>query len=91
MLLEQPNITDEELKQIKCKTLVLTGNRDLVLEEHIKHIASQIPGAQLKIIDGESLGSYVVHREKIAHIITEYLRPDLVPNKADEGKNNSAA
>ncbi len=80
LLLEQPNITDDELKQIKSKTLVLSGNRDLVLEDHIKHIASQIPNAQLKIIDGESLGSYVVHREKIAHIITEFLRPDLVSN-----------
>ena len=86
LLLEQPNITDDELKQIKCKTLVLSGNRDLVLEDHIKHIASQIPNAHLKIIDGESLGSYVVHREKIAHIITEFLRPDLVPPKAAEEK-----
>ena len=91
LLLEQPNITDDELKQIKCKTLVLSGNRDLVLEDHIKHIASQIPNAHLKIIDGESLGSYVVHREKIAHIITEFLRPDLVPQKTAEEKNSSAA
>lgn len=88
LLLEQPNINDDELKQIKSKTLVLSGNRDLVLEEHIKHIASQIPGAQLKIIDGESLGSYVVHREKIAHIITEFLRPDLVSSKVNEKKIN---
>ena len=77
LLLEQPNITDDELKQIKSKTLVLAGDHDLVLEDHIKHIASQIPEATLKIIDGESLGSYVVHREKIAHLITEFLRPDL--------------
>lgn len=91
LLLEQPNITDDELKKIKCQTLVLSGNRDLVLEDHIKHIASQIPGAQFKIVDGESLGSYVVHREKIAHIITEFLRPDLVTQKAAEEKNNSAA
>lgn len=91
LLLEQPNITDEELKQIKCKTFVLAGNHDLVLEEHIKHIASQIPNATLKIIDGESLGSYVVHREKIAHLITEFLRPDLVPQKTDEEKTTPAS
>lgn len=88
LLLEQPNITDDELKQIKSKTLVLAGNHDLVLEEHIKHIASQIPNASLKIIDGEGLGSYVVHREKIAYIITEFLRPDLVPQTNNNEKNN---
>ena len=84
MLLEQPNIKDEELQQIRSKTLVLIGNHDLVLEEHVKHIASQIPNATLNIIDGEGLGSYVVRREKIAHIITEFLRPDLVPPKPVE-------
>ena len=84
LLLEQPNITDEELQRIKSKTLVLIGNHDLVLEEHVKHIASQIPNASLKIIDGEGLGSYVVHREKIVYIITEFLRPDLVPPKPVE-------
>lgn len=90
MLLEQPNITDEELQQIKSKTLVLIGNHDLVLEEHVKHIASQITNASLKIIDGEGLGSYVVHREKIAHIITEFLRPDLVSQKIlDEKKETT--
>ena len=89
MLLEQPNITDEELQQIKSKTLVLIGNHDLVLEEHVKHIASQIPNASLKIIDGEGLGSYVVHRDKIAYIITEFLRPDLVPQKILEEKKET--
>lgn len=90
MLLEQPNITDEELQKIKSKTLVLIGNHDLVLEEHVKHIASQITNASLKIIDGEGLGSYVVHREKIAHIITEFLRPDLVSQKIlDEKKETT--
>ncbi len=89
MLLEQPNITDEELQHIKSKTFVLAGNHDLVLEEHIKHIASQIPNATLKIIDGEGLGSYVVHREKIAHLITEFLRPDLVINNPPEEKQTN--
>ena len=59
-----------------------------VLEEHIKHIAEQIPNATLKIIDGEGLGSYVVHRDKIAHLITEFLRPDLVPPQTIEENNN---
>lgn len=88
LLLEQPNITDDELKQIKSKTLVLAGNHDLVLEEHIKHIASQIPNASLKIIDGESLGSYVVHREKIAHLITAFLRPDLAKDDPISNTNS---
>lgn len=75
MLLEQPNIADIELNRIKSRTMVLAGDRDLVLPAHTKHLASQIPGASLKIIEGESHGSYIVHREKIAQIITDFLQP----------------
>lgn len=74
MLLEQPDITDNELSKIKCRTLVLAGDRDLVLSAHTKHIANQIPGSVLKIIEGESHGSYIVHREKIAHLIIDFLQ-----------------
>ncbi len=74
LMLEQPNISDDELKQIKSRTLILAGDHDLVIPEHTQHIAAQIPGSTLKIVEGESHGSYIVHREKIAHLLIEFLQ-----------------
>ena len=74
LMLEHPNITDDELKPIKCRTLVLAGKGDMVVEEHTKYIASHVKGAELRLLDGETLVSYVVHSEKIAHIIEDFIK-----------------
>lgn len=54
MMLNEPNINPEELKAITAKTLVLAGEKDLIVEEHTKLIAQSIPGAELQIFKGES-------------------------------------
>ena len=74
MMLEQPHITNKELKQIKARTLVLAGSDDLISLDHIKKIANHIPHCQLMILEGEDHSSYIIHSEKIAKIILEKLK-----------------
>ena len=74
LMLREPHISDDVLKKIKANTLVLAGSRDLVREEETRHIAEMIPGAELQILEGENHGSYIVHSEKIAKLITEHCR-----------------
>mgnify|MGYP003294686349 FL=1 len=74
LMLEHPNISDYELSLIKCRTLILAGTNDLVMEEHTKHLASQIENSELKILKDESHTSYVVHSDKIAEILIEHLK-----------------
>ena len=69
LMLKEPHINDEALKKIRAKTLVLAGEKDLVLEKQTRHIAKTIPGARLKILPGEGHGSYIIHKEKIGKII----------------------
>ena len=69
MMLEQPHISNKELKQIKARTLVLAGSDDLIRLDHINNIAKQIPHSHFIILEGEDHSSYIIHNDKIAKII----------------------
>lgn len=54
MVLQEPNIPPDSLAAIQVKTLVMAGEKDLVLPEHTKLIAQAIPSAELNIVKGET-------------------------------------
>ena len=72
LMLREPDISDEELRRIRAKTLVLAGSGDLIRERETRHIAETVPGASLRILPGEDHGSYIVHSEKIARILLAF-------------------
>jgi pimeloyl-ACP methyl ester carboxylesterase len=72
LMLTQPNITDAELNTIAAPTLVIAGSKDMIKDEHTKNIARNIPGSAIKILDGESHASYVIHSDKLYDIIDSY-------------------
>ena len=74
LMFNEPQIADETLRAIRARTLVLAGSKDLVREEETRHIAAMIPGAELRILPGEGHGSYIVHKEKIAQLISDFCR-----------------
>ena len=73
LMLHEPHISDDTLRAIRARTLVLAGSRDLICEEETRHIADTIPGAELRILPGEGHGSYIVHQTKIAERIKEFI------------------
>ena len=52
LMVNDPNVNPEELSQIKCPTLVIVGNKDMIKESHTRLIAISIPNAELSIIPG---------------------------------------
>ncbi|MDR2561823.1 MAG: alpha/beta hydrolase [Holophagales bacterium] len=76
LMLTQPNITNVELDTISTPTLVLAGSKDVVREEHTRMIAANIKNCTLKILEGESHSSYVVHSDKLYGIIAPFLATD---------------
>ena len=73
LMLQEPNIPEEYVRKITIPTLVLAGSKDLILEQETRRIAAAIPGAELRILDGEGHGSYIVHKNTIAKILLDYL------------------
>ena len=73
LMLTQPDISDAELNGIITPTLVVAGQNDFIKEEHTVSMAKNIPGSELKILDGENHGSYISDSAKIYGIITEFL------------------
>ena len=74
LMLDEPDITDEELRNIRASTLVLAGSGDLIPQKETEHIAAMIPGAEMQILKGENHGSYIVHSTKIAGLIRDFAR-----------------
>lgn len=73
MMLHGPALTGEELAHITVPTLVLAGEKDVVQEADTHFIASHIPGAELKILPGESHSSYVYDAEKLSALLAPFL------------------
>ena len=71
-MMTEPDLTYEQLAAIQTPTLVLAGSRDVIDEADTRFIAASIPGASLKILEGEDHDSYIVHSTKVAELILEY-------------------
>jgi pimeloyl-ACP methyl ester carboxylesterase len=54
LLLQEPQMTFQELHTITAPVLVLAGQHDVIREAHTRAIAQHIPKAQLKIFPGAS-------------------------------------
>ena len=74
LMIKEPHISAETLGRIKAKTLIMAGSGDVVVESETRQIAAAIPGAELRILEGETHGSYIIHNPKIGEIIKEFIR-----------------
>lgn len=71
LMVNEPLITSQMLATIKTPTVVIAGSKDLVDERQTRNIASAIPGAKLRILDGDDHVSYVVPGTRLADLILE--------------------
>jgi len=73
MMIDEPNISLEDLHKITVPTHVIAGEKDAIRLEHTQLIADNIANSTIEIVRGESHGSYIVHSDKIFEIIRRYL------------------
>lgn len=52
LMVNDPNVLPRELGQIRAKTLVIAGTRDMIRETHTRLIARSIPDCELVFIKG---------------------------------------
>lgn len=74
MMLEQPNIELDDLKEINTPTLVIGAEDDLYYEDSFQKIVNTMPNAVLKIIKGHDHGSYVVNNDVLYSYVAEFLQ-----------------
>lgn len=53
LMVGQPNLTRKNLQSIKCPTLVIAGDNDMIKTSHTRFIAESIPNSCLAIIEGD--------------------------------------
>ncbi len=74
MMLEEPNISEAMLQRIQIPTLVYAGERDMVKLSESKRIAASITNSTLRIIPKADHGSYVIHSDRIAEEVADFLK-----------------
>lgn len=70
----EPHITREQLQQIKCPTLVIGGDHDLILTEHTVLIAKSIPGAFLWILPNSSHSTLIDYKDQFNKTVDDFFR-----------------
>lgn len=68
----QPNIKLSELKAIKCPSLIIGGDHDLIPTPHTVLIAQNIPKAYLWIVPNSGHSTLVEHRDEFNKIVNDF-------------------
>lgn len=53
LMVNEPNIRPEELREIQAPTLVIAGTKDMIKQAHTEMIAENMPNAKLTVIPGD--------------------------------------
>ena len=72
LMVNDPNVEPEELKEIKAPTLVIAGTNDMIKEEHTRLIAESIPGSELVFLKGDHFIAGK-HPEEFNRAVLEFL------------------
>ncbi len=74
LLCEQPNIKPSELSKVKCPSLVIGGDHDVIKEEHTMLIYKNIPRAYLWIIPNSGHSTPVIYAQDFNKTIDNFFQ-----------------
>lgn len=77
LMLEQPNITTKQLKQIANPVLVIAGSDDVIKPEHTRLIAAHLGKSELKIIPDATHYIPFEKPDQLNQVILEFLNSRL--------------
>lgn len=72
MMQNEPTMTPQDMQTILAPSLIMSGEHDLILEDHTRLIGENIPDARVKIIPGEDHGSYICNSPKLAALLLDF-------------------
>lgn len=74
MMLTQPNINYADLRNIKCPTLIMAGDNDIIKIEHTVKIFQSIPKANLCIFPQSGHGTLIQHANLFNTIVHNFFK-----------------
>lgn len=72
MMQVEPTMTVEDMQGIAAPSLIMSGEHDLIRQEHTRLVGGSIPAGRAVIIPGEDHGSYVCNSPKLAVLLLEF-------------------
>ena len=72
MMQNEPTMTPQDMQTIQAPSLIMSGEHDLILEDHTRLIGENFPDARVKIIPGEDHGSYICNSPKLAALLLDF-------------------
>jgi pimeloyl-ACP methyl ester carboxylesterase len=74
LLLTEPHIPVSDLQKIKCPTLVIGGDHDVIKEEHTMEIFKNIPNAYLWILPNSGHATAVVYADEFNKKLDDFFK-----------------
>jgi pimeloyl-ACP methyl ester carboxylesterase len=68
----EPHIKAEDLAKIKCPSLIIGGDHDIILPQHTLLIAQSIPNSYLWIIPNAGHLTPIFHRDDFNKVVMEF-------------------
>ena len=69
-----PHISTADLKNVKCPTLVIGGDNDVILPKHTMAIADAIPQSYLWILPNSGHSTLVVYKEMFNQVVGDFFK-----------------
>jgi len=73
LMLTEPHIDPDSLKQIMIPVLVTVGEHDLIRREETDRIAASLPDAKLIVVKGADHGSYIAGSDIMGELLIRFL------------------
>ena len=84
LVYQEPNITLPQLNSIKCQTLVIGGDHDIILPSHTVQIADNIPKSNLWILPNSGHSTLINYKNQFNNTVDNFLK---TPYRIIKGMN----
>jgi len=82
LMIYNPNITTADLKKVKCPTLVIGGDNDVIFPKHTLAIAEGLPKSYLWIVPNSGHGTLISYKEMFNQVVGSFFKN---PYKKEKG------
>ncbi|GAB3690271.1 alpha/beta fold hydrolase [Spirosoma flavus] len=74
LMIRQPHISTADLKTVRCPTLVIGGDHDVILAKHTLTIAEAIPQAYLWILPNSGHSTLIAYKDLFNQTVSDFFK-----------------